>query len=202
MVGAYFIAKKRQDPRTLATGRTSQHPQSDRRTLTEPTTPPRPAPPNAAWASATRHDLAGSRPSSAPTHNPTKGERYGCRPYQRRPRQNHGQLTRVATTKAVTTMAGDGQTSRRYRQLRKTFRSNCEQNNTPCWLCSQPIDYTIPWPEEQSFELDHLHPRSTHPQHAEDPANFRASHRACNNKRGNKTPTANLGTLNRQWLKG
>lgn len=99
-------------------------------------------------------------------------------------------------------MAGDGQTSRRYRQLRKTFRSQCEQANTQCWLCSQPIDYTIPWPDEQSFELDHLYPRSTHPQHAEDPANFRASHRACNNKRSNKMPVGGLGTLKRNWLKG
>lgn len=99
-------------------------------------------------------------------------------------------------------MAGDGLTSRRYRQLRADFRDTCAEDQTPCWLCSMPIDYDIPWPDDEAFELDHLYPRSTHPQHAEDPANFRASHRACNNKRGNKMPTGGLGNLGRQWLKG
>ncbi|ALE05518.1 hypothetical protein AL755_08555 [Arthrobacter sp. ERGS1:01] len=98
-------------------------------------------------------------------------------------------------------MAGDGQTSRRYRQQRATFRTQCAEANEPCWLCSQAIDYRIKWPEEDAFELDHLYPRSTHPQHAEDPTNFRASHRLCNQKRSNKMPTGGLGTLSRQWLK-
>lgn len=99
-------------------------------------------------------------------------------------------------------MAGDGQTSRRYRALRKAFRAKCEQENAPCWLCQMPIDYRIEWPNDDAFELDHLYPRSTHPEHAEDPANFRASHSACNNKRSNKMPTGGLGTLSRTWLKG
>lgn len=100
-------------------------------------------------------------------------------------------------------MAGDGQTSRRYRKLRAEYRATCSNNDTPCWLCSMPIDYSITDPhDDEVFELDHLYPRSTHPQHAEDPANFRASHRACNNKRSNKMPVGGLGTLKRNWLKG
>ncbi|HJX77284.1 HNH endonuclease [Glutamicibacter sp.] len=99
-------------------------------------------------------------------------------------------------------MAGDGQTSRRYRQLRKAFLDACSDKQAQCWLCSMPIDYTIPWPDDEAFELDHLYPRSTHPEHAEDPANFRASHRRCNNKRSNKMQVGGLGTLKRNWLKG
>lgn len=80
---------------------------------------------------------------------------------------------------------GDGQTSRYYRQARKHFRAQCAQNNRPCWLCGQPIDYTIPWKDphtghinDDAFELDHLYPRSTHPEYAEDPGGFRPSHRS------------------------
>lgn len=102
---------------------------------------------------------------------------------------------------------GDGQTSRLYRKLRAIFRAQCAQTKAPCWLCGQPIDYNIPWRDphtghvnDDAFELDHLHPRSTHPEHAEDPGNFRPSHRACNRKRSNKMPSGGLGRISRNWV--
>lgn len=95
---------------------------------------------------------------------------------------------------------GDGQTSRRYRKLRRAFRAEGEAAQAPCWICRMPIDYAIPWPDEESWELDHLYPRSTHPQHAEDPANFRHSHRRCNGQRGNTTTITSIGTPSRQWI--
>ena len=96
---------------------------------------------------------------------------------------------------------GDGLTSRRYRKLRKAFRAECEALNKPCWLCQQAIDYRIEWPDEEAWELDHLYPRSTHPELAEDPANFRPSHRLCNLRRGNKMPQPGLGSVKRRWIK-
>lgn len=35
--------------------------------------------------------------------------------------------------------------SRRYRAMRKAFRDECEAVAASCWLCNQPIDYSIPW---------------------------------------------------------
>lgn len=96
---------------------------------------------------------------------------------------------------------GDGLTSRRYRKLRTAFRADGATADAPCWICRQAIDYGIAWPDPQSWELDHLYPRSTHPQHAEDPANFRHSHKACNASRGNTLTLANdLGSPSRNWL--
>ncbi|NWL34441.1 hypothetical protein [Paenarthrobacter nitroguajacolicus] len=95
---------------------------------------------------------------------------------------------------------GDGQTSRRYRKQRLEFRGQGQDNNEPCWLCGMDIDYTLAWPDEQAWELDHLYPRSTHPQHAEDPANFRHSHSLCNNRRSNRMPDADLGEPSEQWF--
>ena len=85
--------------------------------------------------------------------------------------------------------------TRRYRQLRARFLAECQASAVPCWLCAQPIDYTIPW-----FELDHLYPRSTHPELSEDYGNFRASHRSCNRERGNKMPRGGLGVPTRRWV--
>lgn len=103
---------------------------------------------------------------------------------------------------------GDGQTSRRYRADRKQYRTQCENTDARCWLCNQPIDYSIPWRDpytghvnDDAFELDHLYPRSKHPELAEDPAAYRPSHRACNRQRSNKLSLTGLGTPTRQWVK-
>ena len=96
---------------------------------------------------------------------------------------------------------GDGQTSRRYRKLRREFRADQAASDAPCWICRMPIDSTTPWPDDEAWELDHLYPRSTHPQHAEDPANFRSSHRRCNGARGNSIAApSDIGTPSRDWI--
>ena len=97
--------------------------------------------------------------------------------------------------------------TRRYRQLRARCLAECQASAVPCWLCAQPIDYTIPWRDphtgqvnDDAFELDHLYPRSTHPELSEDYGNFRASHRSCNRERGNKMPRGGLGVPTRRWV--
>lgn len=52
---------------------------------------------------------------------------------------------------------------------------------------------------DEAFELDHLHPVSTHPELVKDPANFRASHRECNRNRGNKKAINKIGIPSRRW---
>ena len=100
-----------------------------------------------------------------------------------------------------------GRSTRRYMRLRATFKQQSADNNTPCHICGQPIDYTIPWKDQDgtvnddAFELDHIYPVSTHPEHAEDPAGFRASHRACNRKRSNKLTYTGIGQTTRVWTR-
>ena len=100
-------------------------------------------------------------------------------------------------------MAGDGNSSRRWRtKIRPTFKAQGIKDQAPCWLCGQPIDYTIADIHDDGiWEPDHLYPRSTHPQYAEDPGCLRHSHRGCNRTRGNKLHVTGLGTLTRDWLK-
>lgn len=80
------------------------------------------------------------------------------------------------------------------------FRAQCERDGDSCWLCGQPIDYTIVDPyDDGSFEADHLYPVSTHPQFAADMENLRASHRACNSARGNDESLVALGVTSVDW---
>ena len=69
-----------------------------------------------------------------------------------------------------------------------------------CWLCGQPIDYEAkPGSTEDSHNLDHYHPVSTHPELQSDPGNFRHSHARCNTSRGNRDLDFDLGDQVPDW---
>ena len=103
--------------------------------------------------------------------------------------------------------ASPGNGTRRYMKLRKVFLAECEAVNAPCWLCGQQIDYRVPHKDpktgavnKEAFELDHAYPRSTHPELAEDPSNFRPSHRACNLKRSDGKGDLPMGSVSARFL--
>lgn len=96
-----------------------------------------------------------------------------------------------------------------WRKIKATYRDTCETTNAPCWLCGQPIDYSIRFTEDEegyayhpdAFEPDHYYPVSTHPNLREDPANLRPSHASCNRSRGDTDPADLLaiGDQTRRW---
>ena len=93
--------------------------------------------------------------------------------------------------------------TRRMRDAKATFRAECAADDAPCWLCGTSIDYDAAhddYDNGERFELDHYYPASTHPQHYDDPANFRASHADCNRERSNDAPRPSIGTTSRRWL--
>nr|DAN67099.1 MAG TPA: HNH endonuclease bacteriophage, HNH Endonuclease, DNA.52A [Caudoviricetes sp.] len=104
-------------------------------------------------------------------------------------------------------MASPGNGTRTYLRMRKEFFNQCAAKDAPCWWCGQPIDYSIPHSDpvtghvnSDAFELDHAFPRSTHPELAEDPANFRPAHRACNNRRSDGKGDLPLGTISARFI--
>lgn len=89
---------------------------------------------------------------------------------------------------------------REYQALRKIFRKRCADNDEPCWICGQPIAYDqADSSTDDSFELDHYYPVSTHPDLEMDPANFRPSNMSCNRSRGNSAPLPVVDNLSRNW---
>jgi hypothetical protein len=87
------------------------------------------------------------------------------------------------------------------RQVRTDSREKWHAEDAPCWMCGQKIDWDADdGITDGSFEYDHYYPAGTHPEHYDDPANGRPSHRGCNRDRSNGAPRASLGTLFRAWL--
>jgi 5-methylcytosine-specific restriction endonuclease McrA len=69
-----------------------------------------------------------------------------------------------------------------------------------CWLCRTAIDYVAePHTTPDSHNLDHFKPFRDYPELNEDPSNFRHAHRACNQSRGARTPSAGLGEAMPDW---
>lgn len=92
-----------------------------------------------------------------------------------------------------------GRRTRRYKQLREQFRTQCEFAQLPCWIDGRPIDYALPHEHPEAFNLDHAISVAQRPDLAEDPANFRPSHRRCNEARGAGTPELDIGIPSEVW---
>lgn len=88
-----------------------------------------------------------------------------------------------------------GRSGRRWR----TLVTNLRALRRPCFRCGQPIDYTLQWPDPDSFSADHIKPWSTHPELREDPANIDAAHLKCNQTAGNRTPRPTIGSTSTDW---
>src|SRR5690606_21041443 len=91
-----------------------------------------------------------------------------------------------------------GRSTRRYKKLKAQFRAQCTERKATCHLCDQEIDYSLEYPDPESFTLDHLYPVSQYPELSEDPGNFRASHAKCNwNRSTDKAQGSGLGQRTR-----
>lgn len=62
-------------------------------------------------------------------------------------------------------------------------------NPPPCWICRQPGADTV----------DHVLPRTTHPELTWELGNMQPAHEDCNKSKGATAPTRNLGSSSRRW---
>lgn len=70
----------------------------------------------------------------------------------------------------------------------------------PCFLCGQPIDYSLKWPDPRSFSADHLQPWSRYPELRYDPGNVVSTHLQCNQVKGDSEHfSAGLGELSEEF---
>lgn len=66
----------------------------------------------------------------------------------------------------------------------------------PCHLCGRPIDLSVPYPEPDSFTVDHITPTSRGGR--DDFTGLRPAHNRCNRQRSNGpdgTVSVNSGAL-------
>ena len=59
-----------------------------------------------------------------------------------------------------------------------------------CWLCLQPVDFTAPPRTKWSRSVDHVKAVTTHPHLVLVRANLRLAHYSCNSRKGNQAVAA------------
>jgi len=79
------------------------------------------------------------------------------------------------------------------------MRDQLRSERRPCWLCGQPIDYTVDYPHPDAFVVDHKQSWINHPELREDPANLAAAHARCNSSKGKSDAPAGLGVRSEAW---
>lgn len=68
----------------------------------------------------------------------------------------------------------------RVRRMRKQFKKEGQEENAPCWVCHQPIDYEADYTNPCSHTCDHAKPISEYPELEYDYSNLRHAHNKCN----------------------
>lgn len=87
-----------------------------------------------------------------------------------------------------------GRSTRRWRRLKAEVKAR----RGPCFLCHQPIDYTLEWPDSGSFSVEHIRSWHDYPHLREDPANLAAAHLGCNSaKQDREVPS--IGETSEDW---
>jgi len=107
--------------------------------------------------------------------------------------------TKTSTTRTARTHSDYQKARTQYRQHAKNHHNPNGPKGEPCWICGQPIDYTLKFPHPQSWSLDHAIPIKHNPRLMLEPNNFRSAHLHCNNNRGTDTPAADLGQPSENW---
>src|SRR5690625_709585 len=75
-------------------------------------------------------------------------------------------------------------TSHNNTTLRDNHRRIIARNKPPCWICGEPINYSLKYPHKESFVVDHVIPLDAGG--ADTLQNKSAAHNTCNREKSNK----------------
>jgi hypothetical protein len=89
--------------------------------------------------------------------------------------------------------------SRQYKLFRAEMKAMWKQQGRPCAADGQPINYDGPPNDPDSFELDHIKARKTHPHLALDPNNAQPMHVRCNRAKGSGAMLPTNGETTEDW---
>jgi len=70
-----------------------------------------------------------------------------------------------------------------WQRLTAPYRQAWANAGAPCWLCDEPIDYTLRHPHRLALTVDHVVARWNGGAPL-DPGNWSPSHASCNSSRG------------------
>lgn len=81
---------------------------------------------------------------------------------------------------------------------RRRVSGHVKARREPCCICSEPIDYTLRWPNPRSFSVQHVISRSVKPSLMFDVTNCKAAHLDCNQSQGTE-PMITERVTSRKW---
>lgn len=81
---------------------------------------------------------------------------------------------------------------------RRRVSDHVRARRRPCCICGQPIDYSLRWPNPQSFSVQHVISRKIRPELTFDVTNCDASHLDCNQSLGTQAAITDRVT-SRAW---
>lgn len=64
---------------------------------------------------------------------------------------------------------------------RKRHRQAIARSRPACWICGNPVDYSLKWPDPMCFVVDHVLPLAKGG--SDDISNKKAAHNTCNSKK-------------------
>lgn len=82
-----------------------------------------------------------------------------------------------------------------YRKARADLKRKARARGWPCWLCLQPIDYSLDYRDPLAFTADHVEPLARGGALL---GVLKPAHRSCNSRRGDGTRTERIPTT-RKW---
>ncbi len=73
------------------------------------------------------------------------------------------------------------------------------RKRTPCCLCHQPIDYSIPSTDPRGCTVQHIQSRKLFPQLTWSPSNWAPAHKGCNESAGDGREASDEGVTSSDW---
>jgi hypothetical protein len=96
--------------------------------------------------------------------------------------------------------------SREYKKAHDTYRRKCAAHRQPdgtlgdpCVICTEPIDYSLKYPNGKSWSLEHPLSVKDNPQLLLDSHNWESAHFDCNSLKGADELVADTGVPSEDW---
>lgn len=88
---------------------------------------------------------------------------------------------------------------RRAAEALRLVKAKGRKAKTPCCICGQPIDYSIPSSEPEGCSVQHVRSRKLFPELTWLPSNWAPAHLACNKSAGTGEHNHGPGVTSQDW---
>ena len=88
---------------------------------------------------------------------------------------------------------------RRAQEALAQVKARGRRKRTPCCICQQSIDYSLPSTDPDGCTVQHIKSRKLFPELTWAPSNWAPAHKACNQSAGTGEDPAPEGVTSQEW---